>query len=955
MADQRQIAQLMESMNWTDGSFVPIANDENKLLMEQMEILSKEKTRKIQSEQQFNDRLQRLTKNVTNTRHSIQENSKLLEAHRSQLKDEQHMFKISEHECSTYSKGIKDVQKQHQDLEKNNGRAHDEIEKLCETMEKSSAKIHWMKEALNEWTSAMARGDETNKLIEKYCKEDRKRAEELEYKRKTIQQTISKQRAVLVNSYEEQKSLENVLDRLSKQYRQVHNERQNTIRTWKKAVRSLNGRINEIESLNQDIEKSKITEEKKNNELREHVEFLNHQIENNKTVEYRIAEMNDKILKIRRKLTDLEEAAALQTNEMVTFRKLSQNLAGRLTQQRFQNRQSLRDHDEKQNLFEKGTVAFEALQKQMNSFIDRKFSAHDRLKHIEDLIEGEDKALKTVMVEQSRLGKALYRGQQIAQNYLNECKNIEADSHRLETAVSNYGKTFKDQNKELMNQNEIAYNVDCKISDVQSRIARMKGASTTRADPEVEKKLIELEELYAKKESQLGTMKSESEKLENDMRRLTVVYSDATNELQKLEDKIQAKQMECNGGEKALKSLILNHHERLVDHSVVKMRVRQMEDMVQKQMDKVCDLAKHKAELDMAMNERIVELQMQMDLLLKKRKEIMLELSQLKADVSERKIKIGAIIARYEHAVELLGRNEDGTLVSAVQVKVKNAQEKQLLMQEGNMLNEKVVKAERDIKMIENTLVLVNHSNERYKKTTENVVENSKEEADLRSLNAQLNEALMQLKNLKANYVYTANELDRLQFQRELIEKDLDDVSRYRMENNDQLMKIHKEILDQKSKMERAKREMKSSRKDVTQNLNDQDFLIMFDKDLDVKEKEHRNNVALQQLAEMVDSVIGMGPIISQHLCEKGLSMPHAAGSSRVTSHRSESEYSLKHGSSTKVSQRSLFSSCSSSNSTKNNESAKSLGPAIITLDFPDSDKKKYPISSHITNKNRRK
>lgn len=254
----------------------------------------------------------------------------------------------------------------------------------------------------------------------------------------------------------------------------------------------------------------------------------------------------------------------------------------------------------------------------------------------------------------------------------------------------------------------------------------MEGVSTTATDPEVERKLIELEKLYVKKESRLETMKAESEKLDNDMRRLTVVYGDAISELQKLDDKIQAKQMECEGGEKSLKSLTLNHHERLVEHSVIKMRVRQMEDMVQKQIDKVCDLAKHKAELDMAMNERIVELQMQKELLLTKRKQLMVELNQLKADVGERKIKIDAIIARYEHSVELLGRNEDGTLVSAVQVKVKNAQEKQMLMQEGNDLNEKVVKAERDIKMIENTLVLVNHSNEKYKKTMDNVTDNSK-------------------------------------------------------------------------------------------------------------------------------------------------------------------------------------------------------------------------------------
>lgn len=159
------------------------------------------------------------------------------------------------------------------------------------------------------------------------------------------------------------------------------------ITAWKKAVKSLNGRTNEIETLSHDIEKSKAMAEKKNQELKEHIEFLDHQVENNKAVEFKIAELNDKTIRIRRKLTDVEDEITLQTNELVTMRKLSQNLAGRLTQQRYKNRQSHREHDEKQITFEKGIATFEALQKQMNSFVDRKFSAQDRLKHIEELME----------------------------------------------------------------------------------------------------------------------------------------------------------------------------------------------------------------------------------------------------------------------------------------------------------------------------------------------------------------------------------------------------------------------------------------------------------------------------------------------------------------------------------------------------------------------------------------
>lgn len=76
MADhQQRIADLMSSMGWTDGSFVPIANEENKLLMERLQHLTDEKEHQVQLEQQFTGRCERLTKNLANAQQSIQENS----------------------------------------------------------------------------------------------------------------------------------------------------------------------------------------------------------------------------------------------------------------------------------------------------------------------------------------------------------------------------------------------------------------------------------------------------------------------------------------------------------------------------------------------------------------------------------------------------------------------------------------------------------------------------------------------------------------------------------------------------------------------------------------------------------------------------------------------------------------------------------------------------------------
>lgn len=71
------------------------------------------------------------------------------------------------------------------------------------------------------------------------------------------------------------------------------------------------------------------------------------------------------------------------------------------------------------------------------------------------------------------------------------------------------------------------------------------------------------------------------------------------------------------------------------------------------------------------------------------------------------------------------------------------------------------------------------------------------------------------------------------------------------MENNDHLTKVHKEILDQKSKMERAEREMKSSRKDASQNLNNKEFLSNFDVS---KQKMNKQKIGLFFLLERFGS-----------------------------------------------------------------------------------------------------
>lgn len=71
--------------------------------------------------------------------------------------------------------------------------------------------------------------------------------------------------------------------------------------------------------------------------------------------------------------------------------------------------------------------------------------------------------------------------------------------------------------------------------------------------------------------------------------------------------------------------------------------------------------------------------------------------------------------------------------------------------------------------------------------------------------------------------------MDDMQRQYEHFEVELDEITRNRLENNDALIKLHKEIMDQNSKVERAKRELKMSKKAMMKKVGDREYVSLLE------------------------------------------------------------------------------------------------------------------------------
>lgn len=101
--------QIMMSMGWTDGTFIPIANEENKELMKLMQALLEHKEKSLSTHQQTKQRVTSLDERQQRAIADIAQNGRLLEAHRSQMSDEHHMFKVSEHTDQILIKRLKEL------------------------------------------------------------------------------------------------------------------------------------------------------------------------------------------------------------------------------------------------------------------------------------------------------------------------------------------------------------------------------------------------------------------------------------------------------------------------------------------------------------------------------------------------------------------------------------------------------------------------------------------------------------------------------------------------------------------------------------------------------------------------------------------------------------------------------------------------------------------------------
>lgn len=121
------------------------------------------------------------------------------------------------------------------------------------------------------------------------------------------------------------------------------------------------------------------------------------------------------------------------------------------------------------------------------------------------------------------------------------------------------------------------------------------------------------------------------------------------------------------------------------------------------------------------------------------------ECSELRAAITERKSRIRQLQVRYDSGVAMFGDTPEGLPMSTAYLKIQSAQERYLLRERGDKLDEAIGRTEQEIRSMENTLRVVNVCNDKYKDNLAAVDQDAPEWMEQKTLDEQMRDARQKL------------------------------------------------------------------------------------------------------------------------------------------------------------------------------------------------------------------
>uniref|UniRef100_A0A3P8Z808 Coiled-coil domain-containing protein 39 n=1 Tax=Esox lucius TaxID=8010 RepID=A0A3P8Z808_ESOLU len=810
---------LLSAVGWDEGFAIPVANPENKEL----------------------------------------EAEALCKAREKETESEKHFKALADRETGRLRQEIAQLDKELDSLREKKNLQENNIFKATQKLDELKSQLNWDQQTLDTWLEESAHKDEDTMAIIKYAQQDESRI------RVCLGFGLTRIYAFLIG-----------LDKTAENFRQAHLERQELIGQWENTIEQMKKRDAEMQQCSMLLAQVNKEIRERNGDIKEKKTFLEREVENNKEYEKKISMADRQTAKLRQELQKQESNCVRLQDELESLKGTVDRTATDLETRRSQLANLKKDIQDKDNKVKGAKHQNAALEEKLLAVTEMTLSVEERAAQMEQLLKEEEQTIKDIDAQLHRHREALYRDSQELQSLRLKEKDSVAALASSRVALSNLDSRLSKLDQNTIKQKEIIYNQDFQIQLLERKMARLRGEVNTEEKQVLEEKARELAQSLEEKRrtANMLTMQLKNVQVDNCLCYHTVKEVERTGiEKSRLTAKIEEIHLFNDTSDKELNKLRLKKQDTMVENNITKLELRRLRDLLYNKADSVLSLERRRLQLQTAMGEREEEVQLHRDMLSRQVKISDQERQGLSAEVHERLSKIDKMRKRYEILTATMAAPEGEGERSQAYYVIKAAQEKEELQREGDDLDAKIRKTEKEIGALENTLHVVNGRNATYRKSFSKVTESSEEyqeklklEEQKRAVEEKYKYKRRQIRELQEDIQGMNNTLDTL-LQEEAVDNEKTN------ETQSRILSVNKELVSQKEKLDRVTKQCSNLTKEIrsAKKANEETFE---EKDIQLRELKNFNKNINKMLLDAMDEQSDLKMALHMYFLQANLTLP---------------------------------------------------------------------------------
>ncbi|XP_032985439.1 coiled-coil domain-containing protein 39 isoform X1 [Rhinolophus ferrumequinum] len=730
------------------------------------------------------------------------------------------------------------------------------IFKFTQKLDGLKCQMNWDQQALEAWLEESAHKDSDALTLQKYAQQDDNKIRALTLQLEKLTLECNQRRKVLDNELMETLSAQLELDKAAQDFRKIQNERQELIKQWENTIEQMQKRDRDIDNC---------------------------------------ALLDSLKATVNRSSSDLE---ALRKS----ISKIKKDIHAETTRL-----DKIKNHNQ---------IARTKLQQ----VTEKTMSVEEKATNLEDMLREEEKAVKEVEVQLNIVKDVLFKKVQELQTETMKEKAIISEIEGTRSSLKHLNHQLHKLDFETLKQQEIMYNQDFSIQQMERRMSRLKGEINSEERQALEAKVVELKKTLEEKKSTFVILETEIKKLNNDLYFIKKSNRKNCDEKQFLMTKINELNLFTDRAEKELNKVKAFKQDLMIEDNFLKLEVKRTRDMLHSKAEEVLSLEKRKQQLHTAMEERTEEIKVHKTMLASQIRYVDQERQNISAELHERLSKIDKLKNRYEILTVVMMPPEGEEEKTQTYYVIKAAQEKEELQREGDCLDAKINKAEKEIYALENTLQVLNSCNNNYKQSFKTVTPSSDEyvlkiqlEEQKRAVDEKYRYKQRQIRELQEDIKSMENTL-------EVIEHFTNNVKETLLEKQSYSLQLSKETEEQKPKLERVTKQCAKLTKEIRLLKNTKDETLE-EQDIKLRELKQFHKIIDGMLVDVTEENAEIRIILQTCFQQNGLELPTAGIKGSRRSSRSPS-------------QTSLLSARSSRSTTSTSASQTSI--KVLEMTFPD-------------------